>query len=129
MEKDLNKVMDFFAEDAKLVTNEGTFEGEEEIKKYWRWMDDQFSEIKFEETELLVQGNKAAHEFVQKGKTVEEEDVEFPGIVIAEFSDGKIQEFRVYYDRLALAQQAAEGWIGKRMVNSVVGRMEEGLKE
>lgn len=128
MGEDVDEVVDFFAEDAKLVTSEGTFEGEEEIREYWQWMDDQFSEVELKETELLIQGDKAAHEFNLSG-TVKGESVEYPGIVIVEISDGKIQELRLYYDRLTLAEQATEGWLKERIVNSVVGRMEEGLRE
>ncbi|KXA97372.1 hypothetical protein AKJ38_01380 [candidate division MSBL1 archaeon SCGC-AAA259I14] len=128
VEKDKDKILQFYAEDAKVVTNEGTYEGRKEIGKYWQFILGQFSEIQLEESEPLVQGNKAAHEYTVKGETVNGRRVEFPLIVAYEFTKDKIQKAHIYYDRLTLAKQAAEGWLGKRIVNSVVKRMEEGLE-
>ena len=127
--RNVSEIMQFFVEDGSLTSNEGTFKGKEKIRGYWKWMRNQFSEVNLEEKDLLIQGNKAAHEYVLKGKASNGKNIELPGIATVKFSNGKMEELHIYHDRLTLAKQAVEGWLGKRTVKSLVGRMEKGLRK
>lgn len=128
VKKDVEKALSFFAEDATLVTPEGTFKGKEEIKRYYAWVFQSEPELTATDTGIgiMVQGNKAVHEHIYES-TTEGMKWQTPGTCVYEFSDEKIQHLRVLYDRLSIAKQVARGWLAKRVVNSIVKRAEKGL--
>jgi hypothetical protein len=53
---------------------------------------------------------------------------ETPGVCIYEIDNGKIKQHTVLYDRLSVAKQAVKGAVSKRVVNSVLNKMEKGLR-
>jgi ketosteroid isomerase-like protein len=134
VKRDVEKMLSFFAEDAVLVTPAGTFKGKHEVKRYWTW------ETGVSPTEtsrasgigIMVKENRAVSEAVSEGD-FEGKKFEAPGIVVYEFSDGKIQRMRMYYDKLSIVKQVAmqytgiTGWFMKRLVNYIVGQAEKGL--
>lgn len=126
--KDVDKAVSFYRDDATLIANEGTFKGVQEIRRYYTWLLQQWSELKFIETMLLVDGNKAAYEYVVEGTGREGREVsKFSGVDMYEFRNGKVQQVRAYFDRLLITKQLARGWLAKRLVSSIVDRMERGL--
>lgn len=125
--KDLGKMLFLYVEDASLVAPEGTFEGREEIERYWTWQIRSALEVTSTETEMIVQGNKIAAEHIIGVTMVNGMKWRQPIACIYEFTDGKIKRHRISYDRLSIAKQAAKGWLAKRLVNSVRGQMEKGL--
>ena len=48
-------------------------------------------------------------------------------LTLFEFRNGKVQRVDDYYDRLLIAQQLANGWFEKKVVNGVANRMRKGL--
>ena len=57
--RDVEKALSFFAEDATLVTPDGTFKGKGELKRYLTWENQVTPELKVTETgiKIIVQGN------------------------------------------------------------------------
>jgi predicted ester cyclase len=125
--KDVDKAVSFYRDDATLVANEGTFKGIQEIRRYYSWLLQQWPELKFIERMLLVDGNKAACEYVVEGTGREGMGSKFSGVHMYEFRNGKVQQVRAYSDRLLIAKQLARGWLAKRLVSSIVDRMQRGL--
>jgi len=127
--RDEEKTLSFLAEDAVWVAPEGTFKGKEEIKRLLTWMAQSARDIKFRDTGIgiMVKGNKAVYEYVIEAVTSEGITFETPGICVYEFSDEKIEQHRVLYDRLSIGKQVAKGWFAKRVVNSLIARGEKGL--
>lgn len=125
--RDVEKAVSFFADDATMITGEGTFKGREEIKRRFTWFLQQWSELKVTENRLILEGNRAAHEYVIEGTTREGKG-RFPGVAIYAFGNGKVQQIHDYYDRLSIAEQLAKGWLARRTVGSVTERMEKGLR-
>jgi len=124
--RDVEKAVSFFADDATMIACEGIFKGREEIKRRFTWFLRQWSELKVTENKLILEGNRAAHEYVIEGTTREGKG-RFPGVAIYAFGNGKVQQVHDYYDRLSIAQQLAKGWLARRIVSSIIERMEEGL--
>lgn len=134
VKRDVEKMLSFFAEDAVLVAPEGTFKGKHEVKHYWTW------ETQVSPTEtvrdsgivIMVKENRAVTEAVYEGD-FEGKKYEAPAITVYEFSDGKIQHMRIYYDKLSTVKEVAmqytgiTGWFMKRLVNYIVGLAEKGL--
>ena len=127
---DLEKLVSPYAEDAVLATPEGRFEGKQKIRQYWNWQFGLASELKSTETEfhMVVEGNKLAAEHIIEATMKNGMKWSAPISCLYEFSDGAIKLHRMTFDRLTIARQAAKGWLPKKIVNSVVGQMEKGLR-
>jgi len=53
--KDVEKILSLYAEEATLVAPDGTFEGKEEIRRFWLWQAQSALEAISTETEMIVQ--------------------------------------------------------------------------
>jgi ketosteroid isomerase-like protein len=127
--KDLEEALSFVAEDAVWNTNEGVFKGKKEWKRYLTWMANTTADAKFKDAGIgiMVKGSRAVSQYVLEGKTTDGMRFEVPGVCTYEFESGKIQRHTTIGDRLLLAKQAAKGTVAKRLVGSMVNRMEKGL--
>ena len=134
VERDVEKMLSFFTEDALWVSPVGTFKGKEELRRVLTW-DTQIAPTvtaKLSGIGIMVKGNKAVAENFSEG-WYEGKKYEVLGINVFEFSDDKIQHIRLFYDKLSIVKQVAmqykgvTGWFAKRLVNYIVGRGEEGL--
>jgi ketosteroid isomerase-like protein len=125
---DAEKAATFCTEDVVWENPEGTFEGIDELKRYASWMTAAVADPSFSESGvgILVQGDQAAFEHRFAG-TYEGQHVEWLALCTYELADGKIQRMRTTYDRLAILQQAASGWLEETLINSLVKRAEKGL--
>jgi ketosteroid isomerase-like protein len=125
--RDVEKAVSFFADDATMIVCEGTFKGRDEIKRRFTWFLQQWSDLKVTGKELILEGNRVAHEYVIEATTREAKG-RFPGVAIYAFEYGKVQQVHDYYDRLSIAHQLSKGWVARTMVSSIVERMEKGLR-
>jgi len=127
---DVEKALTFVAEDAVWVTNEGTFKGKEEWKRYLTWMAKVNTDVKFKDAGIgiMTKGNKAVSQYTMEAKTLDGMKFEVPGICIYEFKNEKIQQHWSVSDRLSIAKQGAKGTVDKRVISAVVNRMEKGLR-
>ncbi len=128
--KDLEGLLSFFADDAVMVRPEGTFRGKDEIRRFYRWNFAGYLRNTLVEKNLICEGNKVVFEFVSEATIVrgsKELRQHLPGMVLFEFKDERVQQVHDYYNKLLGAQQLANGWFEKTIVNGVVKRMEKGL--
>jgi ketosteroid isomerase-like protein len=132
--RDVEKMLSFFAEDAVWVSPVGTFKGKEGLRRVLTW-DTQISptvKARRSGIALMVKGNKAVDESISECE-YEGKKVEVPGITVFEFNDGKIQHIRLFYDKLSIIKQVTmqytgvTGWFAKKIVNYIVRKAEEGL--
>lgn len=132
--RDVEKMLTFFAEDAVWVSPVGIFKGKEELRHVLTW-DTQImptAKSKYAGIGIMVKGNKAVSEGISEGD-YEGKKFEVPGITVFEFSDGKIQHIRLFYDKLSMVKQVTMqytgivGWFAKRIVNYIVKSGEKGL--
>jgi ketosteroid isomerase-like protein len=132
--RDVEKMLSFFAEDAAWVSPVGTFKGKDGLRRVLTW-DTQISPIvkaRRSGIGLMVKGNKAVDESISECE-YEGKKVEVPGITVFEFNDGKIQHIRLFYDKLSIIKQVTmqytgvTGWFAKKIVNYIVRKAEEGL--
>jgi uncharacterized protein (TIGR02246 family) len=127
--KDLEKTLSFFAEDADWVNPNGEFKGKEEIKNYFTWAFEINPDQKIIESgvKIIAEEDKAVYEHILEG-SVEGMKYQILALCIYEFKGDKFQHLRSAYDRLSLAKQLAKGPVAKTAVNSIINRMEKGLK-
>jgi ketosteroid isomerase-like protein len=134
--RDLDRIMDLFADDAEYTLAPGTFRGKDEIRKLLEW-DARLSpkaSVRDAGIGLLVSGKTAVWERVisltADGVPYEEETA-----TIFELDDeGKIRRVRSYYDKLAMLDDIAsaypglKGWILRRMTRVLVAQGSKGLE-
>lgn len=128
--KDISTLASFYADDVTFIRSEGTFKGKEELKRYYTWVFSNWSTLKLMEKDIIVEGDKAALEFVQEGTSSKRTGKKLSLLCLDSFmfKDDKVQEFHVFHDRLLIAKQLASGWFEKTVINAVVNRMEKGLR-
>ena len=128
---DVERALSFFADDAVWHAPEGEFKGKDEIRRYLTWFAStgRVQIQKFEDTGIgvVVKDDKAVYEYIWEA-TMEGTRIREPGVCIYEFSDGKCVYHRSIYDRISGAKQGVTGFIAKRVVNSVLDQLEEGLR-
>jgi ketosteroid isomerase-like protein len=126
--KDVDKILSFYAEDATLVAPEGTFDGKDQIRRYWSWQIQLLSEGTSKEMDMVVRGDELAAVHTIGATMTNGARWQTPVACFYKFTGPKIQRHRLYFDRLSIAQQAARGWFPKRIIGSVTAQMEKGLR-
>jgi ketosteroid isomerase-like protein len=126
--KDIDISLSHLTDDAKWFNNEGAFKGKEEIKKYITWMSKTLMGLKFTDdgVGIIAKGNKAVYQGISES-TYEGIKIRVNYVCTYEFSGDKIKNHWTISDRLSMAKQAVTGPIAKKVVNTVVARMEKGL--
>jgi uncharacterized protein (TIGR02246 family) len=127
--KDLEKSLSFFAEDADCISPSGVFKGKEEIKNYFKWVFEINPDQKIIESgvKIIAEEDQAVYEHILEG-SYEGRKYQILDLCIYESKGSKFQHLRTTYDRLSIAKQLAKGPIAKTVVNSILKRMEKGLK-
>ncbi len=126
--QDIEKSVSLCTEDVVWETPMGIFKGKEEVKRYMKWNAERNKEVKIAEAGvgILVQGDKASFEHQITG-LIDGEKVSFLAMCTYEFSEDQIKTMRTVFDRLALAEQASNKWLPKKLVNTIVSQMHKGL--
>jgi len=127
--KDIEESLSFFTEDADWLNPNGEFKGKEEIKNYLRWGFEISPDQKIIESgvKIIAEEDKAVYEHILEG-SFEGMKYQILALCIYEFTGDKFQHLRTTYDRLSMAKQLAKGPVAKTAVNSIINRMEKGLK-
>jgi uncharacterized protein (TIGR02246 family) len=124
--RDLDKAMSLFADDASWITMPGgTCYSKEEIRRYWEKIMKTYE--KFVSRDIhppVVSGEMATHEFMLDVKMKGRPEASVPSVVVAEFRNGRITQIRNYIDKLEAAKQLAKGTVAKRTVAAVARRVE-----
>ena len=128
--KDLEKSLSFFAENADWLNPNGEFKGKEELKKYLKWGFEMSPDQKITESgvKIIAEEDKAVYEHILEG-SFEGMKYQILALCIYEWKGDKFQHLRTTYDRLSMAKQLAKGPVAKTAVNSIINRMEKGLKQ
>jgi len=128
---DVEKMLPFLAEDVVWIQPEGSFKGKEEGKRFLARDAAKRTNLRSRDAGIgiMVKGNKALYEHIHEGSTPDGRRWrEIPAISVFEFSGGKIQQRRAYYDRLSMTEQMAKGWFERMIVSLIVNRWEKGLR-
>ena len=127
--KELEKALSYFAEDADWVNPNGVFKGKEELKKYLKWGFEVSPDQKVIESgvKIIAEEDRAVYEHILEG-SFEGMKYQILALCIYESKGDKFQHLRTTYDRLSMAKQLAKGPVAKTAVNSIINRMEKGLK-
>ena len=127
-EGDVEKTLSFFTKDAEYICPNGTFKGEEELRRLITVQSQTVQDMTVAETGngIIVEGNKAFFEHIIGG-TTQGKRAEVLAMCAYEFDGDKITSVRSTYDRLIMAKQGAPGWLAKIMINPIINKFEAGL--
>ena len=126
---DLEKMLSLFTDDITFVNPFGTFEGKAETERFlaWNLKNVKTEKINEEGIGIIVQGDKATND-LKVICTIDGAQAEFLAMSSFEFSNGKIKLWRQVYDRLAIAEQTARGFLPKKTVGTIVKQARKGLE-
>ncbi len=133
--RDVQAVLEFFADDAEWMLAPGTFSGKDGIRRYLEWDTRTSPKATYTLTGIgvLAAGKVAVRETLV-GQVWEGISYEYPALAVIEFNDDrKIQRMRSYYDKLGLEQRIAarapglKGWIFRKLTNFMVAQGQKGL--
>ena len=105
---DLDTLVAQFAEDANLINVNlpAPMTGPEGVRQFWEDYGSLFSEIHSAFSHVVVQDDEVALEWTGIGKlAANNEPIEYDGVTMLTFRDGKIAAFRGYFDQMALTQR------------------------
>ena len=124
--RDLDKAMSLFADDARFVMMPGgRCSSKDEIRKYFEKLMKTFEKHLFRDIQPpVVSGEMATHEFMIDVKLRDGREGTVPALVVAEFRNGRITEIREYVDKLEAAKTLAKRTLAKRAVASVAKQVE-----
>ena len=124
--RDLDRAMSLFAEDATLIVMPGgTCYTTEQIRKYIEKLLTNFPKYVFRDIQPpVVSGDMATHEYMVDVGLKDGRQGSVPSVVVAEFRNHRITQMRVYLDKLEAAKQLAKGLVAKRAVASVAKQVE-----
>jgi ketosteroid isomerase-like protein len=125
---DVEKTLSFFTKDAEFIGPNGTFKGEEELRRLMTVQSQTIQDMKVTETGngIIVKENKAFFEHIIGG-TTQGKRAEVLAMCAYEFDGDKITSVRSTYDRLLMAKQVVPGWLAKIMINPIINKFEAGL--
>ncbi len=133
--RDVEKALEFFADDAEMIEPPGTFTGRAGVRQLLEW-DVRLSPVAKSRPSgigLLVKDNVAVEEEVLE-QSYEGRPYEYPVVRVFEVDDdAKIRRLRVYFDRLdmdrriALRYPGIMGWIFRGLINFLIAQGEKGL--
>ncbi|KKD04130.1 ester cyclase [Streptomyces sp. WM6386] len=116
---DLKAIAELYAEDAVAFTpDEGELRGRESIVEYWRQMTEAVPEATFETLHAYETGDTAIDEGIFSGRNTgpiqlptgeslpaTQKDVRIRGVDIATVRDGRIVDYRLYFDEMEFLGQ------------------------
>lgn len=126
---DLEKMLSLFTDDITFINPFGTFAGKSEAERFlaWNLKNVKTEKINEEGIGIIVDGEKASND-LKVICTIDGSQAEFLAISTFEFSDGKIKLWRQVYDRLAIAEQTAKGFLPQKTVRAIVQQAKKGLE-
>jgi len=134
--RDIDGVVELFAEDGDWRVGPGTFTGKDEVRHLLEW-DVGLSPTLTSQEEgvgILAKGDVGFREHLIQA-TAEGIPVAYPCLSVLEVNEeGRIQHVRSYYDKLGIMHDVAskypgvKGWFFRKMVNTLVALGEKGLK-
>lgn len=98
-EKDLEKYLSFFAEEAVYSeSGMGAQKGKSEIRHFHEIAFARKTKRRSELLNVLVNANQAAAEWRLRGKTVRNREVDYCGVYMLDLKNGKVKSLRLYFD-------------------------------
>lgn len=127
--KDVEKVLTFFSDQCSIDMLDMTLTGKEGVRRWLEWLFSTIDEINFEPVTIMVDGNIFFEEFILKGTLKNGVKVESKQSEVLEYRDYKVENLRLYFDRLDFAEVIGDGPIKRKLIKMVRNTSLKKLKE
>jgi ketosteroid isomerase-like protein len=125
--KDLQAIMEKFADDCEIELLNVKLLGKEGVRKWFNWMYTHVAELEFLPVTIMVEGNTFFEEYIVKAKFHDGEEARSNQAVVLVFENLKVKSLRMYFDRLGFSSAVAKDVISKTIVRELVKKSLEGL--
>ena len=125
--KDLQAIVEKFADDCEIEFLSVKLLGKEGVRKWFNWIYKHVAEIEFLPVAIIVEGNTFFEEYIVKAKFHDGEEARSNQAVVLVFEGLKIQSLRMYFDRLDFSSAVAKDVISKTIVRELIKKSLEGL--
>jgi ketosteroid isomerase-like protein len=134
-DRDVERMLALFADDAEVTMAPGTFRGKAAIRKFFEWEMRMAPVATSNDTGLgmVVVGRSVVWE-CQISETAQGVPYTTDAVRILEFDDtGLIRRYRSYYDKLAVMEKIASGlsgvygWLARALIGYLVAQGRKGL--
>ena len=106
--KDLQAIVEKFADDCEIEFLSVKLLGKEGVRKWFNWIYKHVAEIEFLPVAIIVEGNTFFEEYIVKAKFHDGEEARSNQAVVLVFEGLKIQSLRMYFDRLDFSSAVAK---------------------
>lgn len=105
--RDSEPLQQLFSENSELgnVIVPEKFHGPEGANQFWTKYRDTFDEMRSTFRNRIISEERAALEWSTQANGADGSPIEYDGVSILEFENGKIKRFRAYFDPAALGRQ------------------------
>jgi ketosteroid isomerase-like protein len=125
--KDLQAIMEKFADDCEIELLSVKLLGKEGVRKWFNWIYKHVAAIEFLPVTIMVEGNTFFEEYIVKAKFQDGEEARSKQAVVLVFENLKVKSLRMYFDRLDFSSSVAKDVISKTIVRELVKKSLEGL--
>ena len=125
--KDLQAIVEKFADDCEIELLSVKLVGKEGVRKWFNWMYTHVFEIEFLPVTIIIEGNTFFEEYVVKAKFQDGKEAYSKQAVVLLFENLKVKSLRMYFDRLDFSSSVAKDVISKTIVRELVRKSLEGL--
>jgi ketosteroid isomerase-like protein len=125
--KDLQAVMEKFADNCEIELLSVKLVGKEGVRKWFNWMYTHIADIEFLPVTIMVEGNTFFEEYVVKAKFHDGEETRSKQAVVLVFENLKVKSLRMYFDRLDFSSSVAKDVISKTIIRELLRKSLEGL--
>jgi ketosteroid isomerase-like protein len=125
--KDLQALMEKFADDCEIELLSVKLLGKEGVRKWFNWMYMHVAELEFLPVTIMVEGNTFFEEYIVKAKFHDGEEARSNQAVVLVFENLQVKSLRMYFDRLDFSSSVAKDVISKTIVRELVKKSLEGL--
>ena len=125
--RDYEKMKSAFTDDCEIELLGITLHGKEGVQRWIDWMFTYLAKVEFVPVVIMVEGDVFFEEFIVKGTLHDGRDVTSKQAEVLIYQDYKIKSLRLYFDRLDFAEAVADGFVSRRIVESLIKRTREGL--
>lgn len=106
-QQDLDGMVSLFADGAEVSnpTDDSPHQGREGARHFWDTYRRSFREIHSEFRNVTESGDVAMLEWVSRGRAADGSPIEYDGVSVVEYEDGRVRRFRAYFDAATLQTQ------------------------
>ena len=127
--RDIDKLVSFFAENCEIQLPGITLNGYEGLRKAIRWMYNYFGEITFIPVTIMIQSNVFFEEFIMRVKIKGKQEMQVKQTEVLIYnSDYKVKSLRLYFDRLELSRAFSSNAVDRLIINKLTKESLKGLQ-